>query len=126
MRLRLLSSSYDATAAGVEESLRRLQSEAADLLLVCHSIPIVTAAAMIQKASTMCKVEQILWLAEWQTVSSSLAAGKTVIKMDSRNQPWLLETEKLLQGKRLSLAPVPRFLISTGKAATVAGKARSY
>jgi hypothetical protein len=123
MRVRLLSPRYDALAAGVEESLRRLEGNAVDLLLICHSVPLVTAASMIQEASTRCEVEQILWLAEWQTVSGSPAAG-TVVSMDSRNQPWLVETEKLLQSKVLSLIPVPRFLISTGKAAGGNGKVR--
>ena len=99
-RVTLLKTRYDVTVIGVNESFKLLQSKDADLLLVCHSIPIDVAASIIELAAETRRVKQILWLAEWHTVPGLVASGQAVIQIDSRKQPWLVEVEKAMQSAR--------------------------
>ena len=97
MRVQLLRSRHNVATVSAEESFQRLQHDGADLLLVCHSVPIHLAASIIELAAERRRVKRILWLSEWQTVPGLVASGQAVIQIDSRKQPWLLEVERILQ-----------------------------
>jgi hypothetical protein len=96
-RMQLLKSRYDVTSFGVEESFQRLQRVRADLLLVCHSVPIDAAAWIIEMAAQERVVRQILWLSEWHTIPGLVVSGKSVIQIDSRKQPWLAAVDRVME-----------------------------
>jgi len=115
-RIQLLKSRYDVTQFGIHASFQRLQTGNADLLIVCHSVPIHEAALIIELAAEHCIAKQILWLSEWHTIPGLVVSGQSVIQIDSRKQPWLLAVEKAMKkikrqhrkSTRLTTANVPQ------------------
>ena len=97
MRMQMLGTNYNITAVSPGESLRQPQGEVIDLLLICHTVGLREAAAIIVAAAEKYRVERALWLAGWQTLQS-----EGVVRIDGSHQPWLVASKKILKSKLLT------------------------
>jgi hypothetical protein len=113
--MQLLQPRYDVMVFGRKDSVKRLPGISADLLIVCHSVPIHAAALIIELAANDRVVKQILWLSAWNTIPGLVVSGQSVIQIDSRKQPWLVAVEKAMKKiKRQDreLTPLPAATVS--------------
>jgi hypothetical protein len=93
--VRLLPSRYAVSTTPTLSLVNKLAGVHCDLLVLCHTIPLPKAAALIQAASERCPWLGIIWLAEWQTTAASQSDRK-VICIDGIARPsWLEAVDRM-------------------------------
>lgn len=92
---RLLQGRYDVSMCPTLSLIRNLSEMHCDLLILCHTIPLPKAAALIQAASETCPWLGIIWLAEWQTTAST-GSNRKVICIDGVVRPsWVDAVDRM-------------------------------
>jgi hypothetical protein len=88
-RVRQLQGRYGVSTTPTVNLVKKLSEVRYDLLILCHTIPLPKAAALIQGASESCPWLGIIWLAEWQTHIAAQSDLKIICIDGVVRPPWL-------------------------------------